>query len=129
MGNRGEKAGRGGERGESPGREMRKEKGMKEQEGEKGNGHGDETNPRCRGVPFSIHTASQLGTTGWKQPHQRRGAHVPHLRTRSRAKVLGQPRVQVGKSVLCQPQLWSPPRAGTSLFTGLSRRAREKGQG
>lgn len=59
-----------GKEGESPGREMRKEKGMKEQQGEKGRGHTDEINPYCREVPFSIHVASQRGMAGWKQPHQ-----------------------------------------------------------
>lgn len=59
-----------GKEGESPGREIRKEKVLKEQQGEKGRGHTDEINPCCREVPFSGHMASQRATAGWKQPHQ-----------------------------------------------------------
>lgn len=46
-----------GKEGESPGRKIGKEKGIKEQEREKGMGHTDEINPCCREVPFSIHAA------------------------------------------------------------------------
>lgn len=56
MGNIGEKAGKDGKRGGSPGREVRK-KGMKEQQEEKESAHTDEINLCCREAPFSIHMA------------------------------------------------------------------------